>query len=104
MLNSGPDEESQLSTDSSRLPSSGLSALPIYPPPGHSVPVASRDNIAQLAEHTMTREQRHIVRSAAGKIRVYDLGWRRNWMQLFTIRPERRFLDWVEVIWWGGHG
>lgn len=104
MLNAGPDEESQLSTDSSLLPSSRLPTLPVYPPPGHEVPVASRGNSAQLAEHTMNREQRRIVRSAAGKIYVYDLGWRRNWSDLCTIRPERYFLDLVELIWWGGHG
>lgn len=104
MLNAGPDDESQPSTDSSLLPSSRLSALPVYPPPGHEIPVASRGNAAQLAEHTMTREQRRIVRSASGKIYIYDLGWRRNWSDLYAIRPERYLLDLVELIWWGGHG
>ncbi|KAF8758313.1 DHHC palmitoyltransferase family [Rhizoctonia solani] len=89
MLNTGPEEEIQLNTSSSLISPAGLENLPLYPPPGHSMPVASRQNSFQLAEHTMTREQRRIVRSAAGKIRIYDLGWKRNWAELYAARPER---------------
>lgn len=103
MLNSGP-EESDPDTGSSLLPSSRLPSLPVYPPPGHSVPVSSRENASQLAEHTMTRNQRRLVRNASGKIHMYDLGWRQNWLELFSIRQERFFLDWLEIIWWGGRG
>ncbi|KAF8610345.1 zf-DHHC-domain-containing protein [Ceratobasidium sp. AG-I] len=103
MLNSGP-EESEIDTGSSLLPSSHLPSLPLYPPPGHSVPVSSRDNASQLAEHTMTRNQRRLVRNAAGKIQMYDLGWRQNWLDLFSVRHERFLLDWLEIIWWGGRG
>ncbi|KAF8682256.1 zf-DHHC protein [Rhizoctonia solani] len=103
MLNTGP-EEIQLNTSSSLVSPAGLETLPLYPPPGHSMPVASRQNSFQLAEHTMTREQRRIVRSAAGKIRIYDLGWKRNWVELYAARPERYFLDWLEIFWWGGRG
>ncbi|KAJ1310016.1 hypothetical protein OPQ81_006771 [Rhizoctonia solani] len=85
MLNTGPEGEAQPHTASFPLPS-------------------TRDNASQLAEHTMTREQRRIVRSAAGNIRVYDLGWRRNWAELYAARPDRYFLDWLEILWWGGHG
>ncbi|KAF8744805.1 zf-DHHC protein, partial [Rhizoctonia solani] len=104
MLNTGPEEEIQLNTSSSLISPAGLENLPLYPPPGHSMPVASRQNSFQLAEHTMTREQRRIVRSAAGKIRIYDLGWKRNWAELYAARPERYFLDWLEIFWWGGRG
>ncbi|CAE6503654.1 unnamed protein product [Rhizoctonia solani] len=103
MLNMGPEEETQPSTESS-LPSTRLGALPVYPPPGHSMPIASRESAIQLAEHTMTREQRRVVRSAAGNIRVYDLGWKRNWGELYAPRSDRYFLDWLEILWWGGHG
>lgn len=102
MLNSGP-EEREVDTGSSLL-SSQLPSLPVYPPPGHSVPVSSRDNASRFAEHTMTRNQRRLVRSAAGKIRIYDLGWRQNWSELFSVRQERLLLDWIEIIWWGGRG
>ncbi|KAG9127468.1 palmitoyltransferase for Vac8p [Ceratobasidium sp. 392] len=105
MLNTSPDPEddNQANTDQPSS-SSGLVSLPVYPPPGHSVPVTSRDKAAQFAEHTMTRSQRRLVRSAAGKIRIYDLGWRRNWSDMLPVRPERLWLDWLELIWWGGHG
>jgi hypothetical protein len=104
MLNTGPEDEARLDTDSSLISSARLEALPIYPPPGHAMPIASRESAFQLAEHTMSREQRRIVRSAAGKIRVYDIGWRRNWAELYAVQPERYFLDWLEIVWWGGRG
>jgi hypothetical protein len=104
MLNTDAEEGSQMSTGLSLLPSSVIPSVPVYPPPGHSIPVASRDNAAQFAEHSMTRNQRRIVRSASGKIRMYDLGWRKNWSELFDVRNERFFLDWLEVVWWGGRG
>ncbi|QRW00435.1 DHHC palmitoyltransferase [Ceratobasidium sp. AG-Ba] len=106
MLKAGPDPEGDThsSAGSSDLPPSRLESLPVYPPPGHSVPVTSRENAVQFAEHTMTRNQRRLVRSAAGKIRVYDLGWRKNWLDMFSVRRERFWLDWIEIVWWGGHG
>ncbi|EUC62014.1 DHHC palmitoyltransferase [Rhizoctonia solani AG-3 Rhs1AP] len=103
MLNTGP-EETQPNTASSPLPSTRLGVLPIYPPPAHSMPIASRESSVQLAEHTMTREQRRIVRSAAGNIRVYDLGWKRNWAELYAVSQDSYFRDWLHILWWGGHG
>ncbi|CAE6512861.1 unnamed protein product [Rhizoctonia solani] len=103
MLNTDPEDETQLRA-SSPLPSARLGALPIYPPPAHSMPIASRGNAVQLAENTMTREQRRIVRSAAGNIRVYDLGWKRNWAELYAVNPDTFFLDWLVILWWGGRG
>ncbi|KAG8715899.1 hypothetical protein FRC11_013401 [Ceratobasidium sp. 423] len=104
MLNTGPEDETQPSIGFPPLPSSRLGALSVYPPPGHSMPIASRENAVQLAEHTMTREQRRIVRSAAGNIRVYDLGWKRNWTELYAARPDKYLLDWLEILWWGSNG
>lgn len=100
----GAEDEAKLSGDSSVLDSSRPESLPIYPPPGHSVPIASRDNATHFVEHTMTRNQRRLVRSAAGKIRIYDLGWKKNWLDIFSVRQERFWLDWLEIVWWGGHG
>lgn len=104
MLNAGPEADTQQDTASSPLPSARLGTLPVYPPPAHAMPVASRDNAVQLAEHTMTREQRRIIRSAAGSIRVYDLGWKRNWAELYAVNQDTYLLDWLMIIWWGGHG
>ncbi|CAE7103105.1 unnamed protein product [Rhizoctonia solani] len=104
MLNMGPEDDTRLSTAASPLPSVRLGALPVYPPPAHSMPIASREGAVQLAENTMTREQRRIMRSAAGNIRVYDLGWKRNWAELYAVRPDRYLLDFLDILWWGGHG
>jgi palmitoyltransferase len=53
-------------------------------------------------EDELTYEQRRLVRYAAGHIRLYDLGWRRNWAQVFGWDSEKRPYGWVVRLVCGG--
>ena len=48
--------------------------------------------------------QRRAVREAHARLRLYDVGWRRNAAQVFgTTGPKRRWRAWVARLSWGGH-
>jgi len=47
--------------------------------------------------------QRRAVREAHARLRLYDVGWRRNAAQVFgTAGPKRRWRAWVARLSWGG--
>jgi palmitoyltransferase len=48
--------------------------------------------------------QRRAVREAHSRLRLYDVGWRRNAAQVFgTAGPKRRWRAWAARLSWGGH-
>ncbi|KAF7364839.1 Palmitoyltransferase [Mycena venus] len=69
-----------------------LRHLPPLPRTGH-------DLSDPPLEPELSRAQRHLVRDAHGYIRLYDVGWRRNFRQVFGwSRP----YGWVVRLWYGG--
>ncbi|KAJ6583986.1 DHHC palmitoyltransferase-domain-containing protein [Mycena vulgaris] len=69
-----------------------LRHLPPLPRTGH-------DLSDPPLEPELSRTQRHLVRDAHGHIRLYDVGWRKNFRQVFGwTRP----YGWVTRIWCGG--
>ncbi|KAJ7464670.1 DHHC palmitoyltransferase-domain-containing protein [Mycena galericulata] len=69
-----------------------LRHLPPLPRTGH-------DLSDPPLEPELSRPQRHLVQDAHGHIRLYDLGWRRNFQQVFGWR---RPYGWVIRLWCGG--
>ncbi|KAF7422782.1 palmitoyltransferase for Vac8p [Pleurotus ostreatus] len=70
----------------------------------HLPPLPASNNAGRIlsdppSEHELTYEQRYIVREAHGAIRLYDIGLRRNWAQVFGW--ERRW-GWVPRLLHGG--
>ncbi|KAF8339622.1 DHHC palmitoyltransferase-domain-containing protein, partial [Cantharellus anzutake] len=60
-------------------------------------------------EHGLNSKQRMLVREAAGRIRIYDLGWRENiWQTLGGPDPSQvsfsKMRIWTERMLWGGRG
>ena len=65
-------------------------------------------------EHQLVYSQRRAVRSAHSRLRLYDVGWRRNTAQVFgtsttgtstsSTKPKRRwFAAWATKLVWGGN-
>ena len=50
-------------------------------------------------EHELTSRQRRLVRQASGAIRLYDIGFRKNWAQVFDWN---RKWGWVRRVMYGG--
>ncbi|KAJ7069427.1 DHHC palmitoyltransferase-domain-containing protein [Mycena amicta] len=69
-----------------------LRHLPPLPHTGH-------DLSDPPLELELSRAQRRLVREAHGHIRLYDLGWRRNFAQVFGWRHA---WGWVPRVWYGG--
>lgn len=69
-----------------------LRHLPPLPRTGHSLSDPP-------LEPELSYAQRFLVRGAHNYIRVYDVGWRKNWAQVFGWT--HRF-GWVYRIWYGG--
>jgi hypothetical protein len=46
--------------------------------------------------------QRHAVRTAYARMRLYDVGWWRNVEQVFGMGAKRRWKAWVGRLLWGG--
>lgn len=65
------------------------------------LPVSVHDNPELLDEDRLSHAQRRIIRDAHGEIRVYDVGWRKNWAQVFG--SNRRW-GWVYRLLCGGRG
>ncbi|KAJ7080554.1 DHHC palmitoyltransferase-domain-containing protein, partial [Mycena epipterygia] len=69
-----------------------LRDLPRLPRTGH-------DLSDPPLEPELSRPQRHLVQDAHGYIRLYDLGWRKNFWQVFGWN---RPYGWVVRLWCGG--
>jgi len=55
-------------------------------------------------EHQLAYSQRRAVRAAHSRLRLYDVGWRRNVAQVFgTTGPKRRWRAWAARLLWGGN-
>jgi palmitoyltransferase ZDHHC2/15/20 len=62
----------------------------------------SRDtNSEPLDEDRMSHGQRRTVRDAHQQIRLYDVGWRRNWAQVCGWNQK---YGWLYRLWCGGGG
>lgn len=66
-----------------------LRHLPPLPPSTH--PFRSRLSDPP-EEHELNTDQRHLVRYAHSAFRMYDVGWRENWRQVFGWRNGRGLL------------
>ncbi|KAI0040951.1 zf-DHHC-domain-containing protein [Auriscalpium vulgare] len=51
-------------------------------------------------EHELSFDQRRLVRAAHRSVRMYDIGWRRNWAQVFA--PAHNWRMWLARVLWGG--
>ncbi|KJA21237.1 hypothetical protein HYPSUDRAFT_141151 [Hypholoma sublateritium FD-334 SS-4] len=69
-----------------------LRHLPPLPRDGHSLSDPP-------LEAELSPVQRRIVRDAHGQIFIYDVGWKRNWVQVFGWN---RKLGWFTRLWYGG--
>lgn len=58
-------------------------------------------NSESLDEDRMSHGQRRAVRNAHQQIRLYDVGWRRNWAQIFGWNHK---YGWMYRLWCGGGG
>jgi hypothetical protein len=74
-----------------------LAHLPAPPTP----PTGEDASPHRLLEHELSFDQRRIVREAHGQIRLYDLGWKRNFAQIFGWERKE---GWVKRILTGGAG
>ena len=72
-----------------------LRYLPPLPPCGLSSPPL---------EHQLASKQRRAVRAAHARMRLYDVGWRRNVEQVLGMGAKRRWQAWVARVLWGGGG
>ena len=50
-------------------------------------------------EHELSAKQRSLVHDAHRSVKLYDLGWRRNWAQVFGWRRPR---GWMHRVLYGG--
>ncbi|KAF8214993.1 DHHC palmitoyltransferase-domain-containing protein [Mycena galopus ATCC 62051] len=69
-----------------------LRHLPPLPRTGH-------DLSDPPLEPELSRDQRYLVKNAHDYIRLYDVGWRRNFRQVFGWNHPR---GWVVRLWYGG--
>ena len=54
-------------------------------------------------QHQLAFAQRRAVRAAHSRLRLYDVGWRRNTAQVFgTGLKRRRLATWAARVLWGG--
>ena len=53
-------------------------------------------------EHQLARKQRWAVCAAHHRMRLYDVGWRRNVEQVFGMGTKRRWQAWMARVLWGG--
>ncbi|EJD52292.1 zf-DHHC-domain-containing protein [Auricularia subglabra TFB-10046 SS5] len=57
------------------------------------------------AEHELSYKQRKMVQRAHERLRLYDLGWKRNWAAVFgvqEIKKHPRWKLWAARVLWGG--
>lgn len=129
---------SESSTESQSIPppytrSTNLNSL-VSPVPGHRPSNTYADPYRfpsppppppkRWVEHELNRKQRRIIRDAAGKIRIYDIGWKENLLDVIggpgpsnSTGPDRSERGegvsrrkgpgwgiWLERIVWGGRG
>lgn len=52
-------------------------------------------------EHELSYNQRSLVRDAHCSVKLYDLGWRKNWAQVFGWNRPR---GWMRRVVYGGAG
>ncbi|KIJ62536.1 hypothetical protein HYDPIDRAFT_182622 [Hydnomerulius pinastri MD-312] len=84
-----------ISTNQTTLESLSPFLLLRHIPP---LPVSLRLSDPPL-EHELSYKQRRIVRDAHRAVKLYDLGWRKNWAQVFGWNKQR---GWVYRITYGG--
>ena len=53
-------------------------------------------------EHQLASKQRRAVRAAHARMRLYDVGWRRNVEQVYGMGAKRRWQAWAGRLLWGG--
>jgi len=51
-------------------------------------------------DHELSYKQRRLVKDAHGALRMYDVGWRRNIIQVFGWNGVP--YGWLRRIWYGG--
>jgi len=69
-----------------------LKYLPRLPPAGHSLSDPP-------LEPELSSSQRRLVRDAHRTIHMYNIGWRKNWAQVFGLDGEN---GWFVRLWYGG--
>ncbi|KIJ54210.1 hypothetical protein M422DRAFT_241461 [Sphaerobolus stellatus SS14] len=79
-------------------------ALYSYPPTQHTT-AEPLSRYRPPEEHELTHSQRRLIRHYHGRIRMYDLGWSRNWGEVFGgggkgSRPKWKW--WLRVLLHGG--
>ncbi|KAL4081223.1 DHHC palmitoyltransferase-domain-containing protein [Scleroderma citrinum] len=84
-----------ISTNQTTLESLSPFSLLRHIPP---LPVSLRLSDPPL-EHELSYNQRRLVRDAHSAVKLYDLGWRRNWGQVFGWSRPR---GWIPRILYGG--
>ncbi len=107
-------------------PTSTERSLPMRSPPPYAAAMRGRNRsrvfdehyrfpspqqfpLRRWTEHGLNSKQRRLVREAAGRIRIYDLGWKENIKQILGgPDPSKRSFGnvriWTERILWGGRG
>lgn len=88
----------------SRGPNSHLDVGSPYYFPSPDEPRVNAPWVPQ--EHELNYRQRRMVQRAAEKIRMYDIGWRRNWSAIYGVEAHRTQARWKlilrRVLWGGG--
>ena len=53
-------------------------------------------------EHDLSPAQRRVAKHMHGQVRLFDLGWRRNWEEVFGGGRPKSSGSWVRWWWWVG--
>jgi len=83
------------STNQTTLESLSSFLLLIYLPP---LPLTLRLSDPPL-EHELSYNQRQLVRKVHSAVKLYDLGWQRNWAQVFGW-SRTEMMDTLHSLWW----
>ncbi|KAH0831898.1 hypothetical protein J3R83DRAFT_12780 [Lanmaoa asiatica] len=84
-----------ISTNQTTLESLSPFLLLRYLPP---LPVSLRLSHPPM-EHELSYKQRSLVKDAHSSVKFYDLGWRKNWAQVFGWHKSR---GWIYRVVYGG--
>lgn len=90
-----------LSTDTLEIPPDSPYRFPSPPPSPLPMPSGNHRMNRPWEEHELSYAQRRAIRRAHCRIRLYDVGWKRNLAQVFGLSPS--VIAFLAVLLYGGN-